>query len=373
MKIVNQPVNEIITNLHIHTVYSDGSAKHAEIAEIAGQAGLDVIIITDHNIHVRGLQGYYQTRHKPVMLLVGEEVHNQTQQPQRNHLLAIGAEIELAKFAPQTQLLIRQCSEAGGLSFLAHPNDEELAVFGQGEIPWDNWDVLGYTGIELWNGFSELKEVVSNKLTGLFYAFFPGFIAHTPNPKTLERWDNLMKSGNKVVAVCGSDAHAMQMRMGLLRKKILPYAYHFSSINNHVLCQEPLSGEFDKDRKNLFEALRRGNNFIGNDLFISSKGFRFYAQGKNQTAVMGDEIDLEESITLQIKLPEKAECHLLRDGEIIKTFEDKDFFTLIIDKPGTYRVECFLRYFGKRRTWIISNPIYVRKKRFVLNKKKEND
>ena len=75
-----------------------------------------------------------------------------------------------------------------------------------------------------------------------------------------------------------------------------------------------------KTEKNLFEALRRGNNFIGNDLFISSKGFRFYAQGKNQTAVMGDEIDLEESITLQIKLPEKAECHLLRDGEIIKNF-----------------------------------------------------
>ena len=373
MKIVNQPVNEIITNLHIHTVYSDGSAKHSEIAEIAGQAGLDAIIITDHNIHVRGLQGYYQTRHKPILLLVGEEVHNQALQPQKNHLLAIAAEKELAKFAVQPQLLINQCQAAGGLSFLAHPNDEELAVFGQGEIPWDDWDVTGYTGIELWNGFSELKEVVSNKLTGLFYALFPGFIAHNPNPKTVERWDNLMKNGRRIVAVCGSDAHAMPMRMGPLRKKVLPYAYHFASLNNHVLCPEPLNGDFEKDKKNLLESLKQGNNFIGNDYFVSTKGFRFHAQGKNRTAIMGDEIDLEESITLQIRLPEKAECHLFLNGEVIKTWEDREFITLIVDQPGAYRVECFQRYFGKRRTWIISNPIYVRRKKFMLNKKNEND
>ena len=89
-----------------------------------------------------------------------------------------------------------------------------------------------------------------------------------------------MQNGSKVVAVCGSDAHAMPMHMGFLRKKILPYAFHFSSINNHLLVSEPLSGDVKKDKNIVLNALRRGNNYIGNDFYIPTKGFRFMLRGK---------------------------------------------------------------------------------------------
>ncbi len=49
-------------NMHIHTRYSDGEKLHAEIAQDAITAGLDFIIITDHNTYVTGVEGYYKNR-----------------------------------------------------------------------------------------------------------------------------------------------------------------------------------------------------------------------------------------------------------------------------------------------------------------------
>jgi predicted metal-dependent phosphoesterase TrpH len=49
---------EIILNLHMHTRYSDGSGLHADIAHAALNAGLDAVIVTDHNVLISGPAGY---------------------------------------------------------------------------------------------------------------------------------------------------------------------------------------------------------------------------------------------------------------------------------------------------------------------------
>ncbi|MGZ9235150.1 MAG: histidinol-phosphatase, partial [Anaerolineales bacterium] len=36
----------------MHTVYSDGSGTHKDIAQAALRTGLDVVIVTDHNVLV---------------------------------------------------------------------------------------------------------------------------------------------------------------------------------------------------------------------------------------------------------------------------------------------------------------------------------
>ena len=78
---------------------------------------------------------------------------------------------------------------------------------------------------------------------------------------------------------------------------------------------------------------------------------------------MGDEIELDSSITFQIKLPEVSECRLLHNGKIIKIWNDKEICTYITKSPGIYRVECYIHFLGKKRGWIFSNPIYVLDKR----------
>jgi hypothetical protein len=351
---------ELITNLHMHTIYSDGSETHAGVAEAALEAGLDVIIFTDHNVLVQGLEGYLQKGERRVLMLIGEEVHDPVRDPQKNHLLVIGVVKEMAKFAPRPQNLIDQVQKAGGLSFIAHPYDPELKAFGEDDISWVDWDVRGFTGIELWNGLSELKTVVKGKLDGIFYALFPRYLAQGPLPATLKKWDELMLKGQRVVAVGGADAHALHKHLGPLRRTIFPYSYHFHSINTHLLVKNDLTGDISEDREMVYDALRKGHAFIGYDLPHPTRGFRFTAQGRESTVSMGDEIRLGNGVTLQIRLPAMAECRLVCNGEVVRNWRDQQICAHTATKPGVYRVECYVEYLGRRRGWIFSNPIYVR-------------
>jgi hypothetical protein len=353
-------MHEIIVNLHMHTRYSDGSGTHKDIANAAIKAGLDAVIVTDHNVLVEGMEGYYRLGTTRLLLLVGQEVHDQDRVPQKNHLLIFNADRDLAALADDPQTLINGVANAGGICFIAHPKDPELPDFGEDDISWEAWDVNGFTGIELWNGLSELKVVTHNLLDGLFYALFPKFIAHNPVPETLQRWDMLMENGKRIVALGGSDAHALHMHMGPLKKVIFPYEFHFRTINTHVFVPEPLTGDAAVDKKMIYEALAKGNCFVAYDLPAPTRGFRFKAKGLEHSAIVGDEIPVKGGVTLQIHTPLKADIHLLKDGKVVATCIHGQDCTYIATEPGVYRVEAFRSYLGKKRGWIYSNPIYIR-------------
>ncbi|MHC1785328.1 MAG: CehA/McbA family metallohydrolase [Anaerolineaceae bacterium] len=353
-------MNELVANLHIHTTYSDGSGSHDEIAREALDAGLDAIIVTDHNILVNGLDGYRQNGSRRLLMLVGEEIHDQVRNPQKNHLLVIGANQELATFAPNPQVLLDKVNQTGGLSFLAHPVDPAMPAFSEPDISWEDWDIHSFTGLELWNQFSELKNVSHGYLDALFFAFFPQFIAHGPLPATLKIWDEQLRKGRRVVAVGGSDSHALKKHLGPIHRTIFPYSFHFHGVNNHLMTEQELTGDLPVDRRMILDAFRLGNLFIGYDYPASTRGFRFIANGKGRSVSMGDEIDLAGGVTFQIKMPEAADCRLMKDGILFKRWENQEFCTQMSTQPGVYRVECYLHYLGKRRGWIFSNPIYVR-------------
>lgn len=353
-------MHEITVNLHMHTRYSDGSGTHKDIAAAALKTDVDVVIVTDHNILVHGFEGYYKEKNKKILMLIGEEVHDQARDPQKNHLLVFDANREMATFADSPQNLIDQVRESGGLSFLAHPDDPEAKAFKETDISWEDWSVRNYTGIELWNALSELKTVVPTLLHGAFYAFFPAFVASQPIPNTLARWDELLASGNKVVAIGGSDAHALHMNLGPIHRVIFPYEFHFRTVNTHALLSGPLSGDVTSDKALLYKALAAGHCFVGYDLPAPTNGFRFSAQGRESTAIMGDEIPAKFGVTLQAKVPSHAEIRLLKDGQVIQTWSNQLSCTHITSEPGVYRIEAYRHYLGKKRGWIYSNPIYVR-------------
>jgi hypothetical protein len=353
-------MHEIIVNLHMHTRYSDGTGTHKDIAHAAMNTGLDAVIVTDHNVLVQGVEGYYRVGTTRVLLLVGQEVHDQDRVPQKNHLLVLNAGRDLSSLADDPQTLVNGVANADGLCFIAHPKDPAAPAFGEDDISWEAWDVQGYTGIELWNGLSELKVVARTLLHGLFYAFFPKFIAHHPIPETIQRWDTLMENGNRIVALGGSDAHALHMHLGPLHRVLFPYEFHFKAINTHVFVSEPLTGDVAVDKKMIYEALAKGNCFVGYDLPAPTRGFRFKAKGLEHSAIMGDEIPAKGGVTLQIHTPTRANIHLLKDGKIIAACLKGQDCTYIATEPGVYRVEVFRNYLGKKRGWVYSNPIYIR-------------
>lgn len=353
-------MEESVLNLHMHTTYSDGTGSHQDIANAAIKAGIDAVLVTDHNVLVAGKEGYHRDGKRRVLMLIGEEVHDQARQPQKNHLLVFNAQREVATFANDPQILLDNVRRAGGLSFIAHPNDKDCHPIREPAIDWVDWQVQGYTGLELWNHLSELKSSSPTILHIAFYVFFPHLMSNGPEPETITRWDALHSQGKRVVAIGGSDAHALVARAGPIKRLVYPYEWHFRGVNTHLMTPTALSGDLDTDRKMVYEALAAGHCFLGYDLPASTRGFRFSAKGREQEYCMGDETDIKQGITLQVHTPRPAEIHLLKDGIPIRTWKDRQAGSHSPTEPGVYRIVVYLRRWGKMRTWIISNPIYLR-------------
>ncbi len=354
-------MNEYILNLHMHTPLSDGEGTYDQIMQAAQQAGIDAVLVTDHNVWVEGAEKILRTENGRILLLVGEEVHDQARDPQKNHLLVFNTRREMASFARDPQRLIDEVNKSGGMSFLAHPMEMDLPFFGEPDISWVDWQVNGFTGLELWNGLSEFKAVARNKLKAVFYGFFPKFIAHGPPEKLLSKWDKLTCSDLHVVAIGGSDAHALKIHLGPIHREIFPYRFHFQSVNTHLIMEDELSEEITSARSQVYQALRLGHCFVGFDLPHPTRGFRFSAQSGDLSAVMGDDLHFRDEIQIEIRLPRTTECRLIRDGDLIARWKDRETIYYTDDLPGVYRVECMIHYKGKSRGWIFSNPIYAKK------------
>ena len=352
---------EFSGNLHVHSTFSDGHGTHDQIAAAALQAGLDFVVVTDHNQRPDGLDGYRFGRDQRLLMLIGEEVHDPKRIPEKSHLLVYEARRAMAEFGKVPQELIEQTARHGGLSFLAHPFDCAAPRFKQSDLSWDDWQVEGYTGLELWNFMVDYKCRLRSLPEAIFYSYFPSRIARGANRRALALWDSLLGSGKRVVAIGNSDAHALPARWGPLRRTLFPYAWLFRAVNTHVLCEQDLSGEPDRDRALLFEAIRLGRCFIGYDLPADTRGFMFSGNSEHGTAVMGDSLTFDLGATLQVRSPVPGKIRILRSGSLVREWSAAQHAVLTISEPGPYRAEVDLPLGSRFRPWIYSNPIFAQR------------
>ena len=345
-------IYEYVGNGHVHTTYSDGEGLHQPIAEAASAAGLDFVIVTDHNVWVDGLEGYYDD----VLLLVGEEIHDVRREPQANHLVVYGAEREMVHHAADPQGLIDAVKEQGGLCYIAHPF--ERAPAGWEEIPWVDWEVTGYTGLEVWNYMSEYKALARNRLAAIFCAYLPSWGIRGPFPDTLRKWDELLMDGRRVAALGSADAHATPFSLGPLERVIFPYEHLFKCVNTHVLADRPLNGEADHDKAVLYEAMRAGRTWAGYDMIGSTAGFSFVARSGVNEAVSGQDLVRLGAVIFEVETPLPGEIRLISQGRVVARAQGT-YLKYTSAEPGAYRVEVYRRHALRRRGWIFSSPIYV--------------
>jgi hypothetical protein len=116
----------------------------------------------------------------------------------------------------------------------------------------------------------------------------------------------------------------------------MSYKRSFRHIRTHVL----IDGE--PSRESVFNALREGRCYIAMDSLAPARGFTFEAAGD----------------TLRVRLPRPARIRLLHDGTEVATRSGPELDHPVVG-PGAYRVEAYLPAYGRERTWILSNPIYV--------------
>ncbi len=349
-------VYECVGNPHVHTGYSDGTALHAGVAQAAAEAGLDFVIVTDHNLWVDGVEGYYDH----LLLLVGEEIHDVRCRPQASHLLTFNTETELAPLASDVQGLIDDVNRRSGLCYLAHPYERSSPLGPELDaIPWEDWSVRRYTGIELWNYMSEFKGLLRNRLAAIFYAYFPTVGIRGPYQRTLRKWDELLADGMRVSVIGGADAHGRTYSLGPLSRELFPYQYLFQCVNTHVLTNLPLNGDLDHDKTLIYEGLRAGRTWVGYDLIGSTSGFEFSARSGANEALVGEQLVRTGAVVFNVRTPRRADTRLVREGEVVGRSRGQTL-EYTTAAPGAYRVEVYLRHLLGRRGWIFSSPIYVK-------------
>ncbi|MEX2030221.1 MAG: CehA/McbA family metallohydrolase [Anaerolineales bacterium] len=351
--------HEYVGNLHAHTLYSDGWASHEAVAQAGLDAGLDFVITTDHNVWVEGLEGYYFSGPRKILLLTGEEVHDAARDPQKNHLLVFGAAREVAARAAQPQRLIDEVRTLGGLSFLAHPIDSPATLFHEPDLSWVDWKVHDFTGIEIWNFMAHHKVWLQTWPIAILASLFPTWFLRGPSPELLRIWDGALTSGKHWVAIGGADAHGLPVRLGPFRTVVFPYRFLFRTVNTHVLSEEPWTGQPDADAGALYRALKSGHCFVGYDHDAPSRGFRFRAIDDRGTVPMGGSARARFGVTLQARAPRRSDLRLIRNGDLIRHWPDADSVVLVVHEPGSYRVEARLNSRGRLRPWIFSNPITI--------------
>ena len=346
-------MHEYVANLHVHSVYSDGTGTMDEIALAAKKARVDIIGISDHNT-LAGLpdEGY----RNGVLMLVGTEIGSE-----HNHYLAwrIGGVVKEDEKHPQA--VIDAVRAQGGLGFIAHPHEKGCKYAYSGRaFTWDDWNVHGMTGLCIWNFTSQWKGPVDSPLKALYYYINRKKAVPQPEPETLREWDRLL-SKSRTVAIGGTDAHAFRFGFGPVRPRIFPYKYLFRTINTHVLLAEKLKGDVKADRKLVYNALEKGRCFVALDLLGSARGFEFYAERHPLKATMGEDIYAGAGVKLVVNLPKRAMVKIIRNGSVWREgFGRYHMYTA--REPGVYRVEAYRRSLtGRLDGWIFSNPVYVRR------------
>jgi len=343
-------MKEIVGVIHFHTTYSDGYSSYQEALEKASLTGLDFLIGTDHNTlkpKEDGLEGY----HNGVLLICGYEITNHL-----NHYLAIGID-KLIQPSDRPQEFIDKVKEEGGLGIIAHPHHLGIKRFGINAFPWGDWSVKGFDSISIWDLVNDWGEHINGYITGIRSLINPGGNLTGPNLDTLKVWDKL--NLERLVGGIGElDNHNNQFKVFSIPIVTFKWEFAFRTIRNHLIVDN-ITGDANKDIKNILDIIRKGRLFVANDYFMDSTGFEFFAllDGGNR-ANMGDRLKPKTNIILFAKSPTKAYIRLIHNNKLIKEVYS-DSLSYSTNESGVWRTEVHLQQGLWRRSWIYSNPIVI--------------
>lgn len=346
---------EYVGNLHIHSLHSDGGGNISQIARSAGRAGLDFIILNDHDYMTDTLHVEEEGFHGNVLVLVGLEIGGRY-----HHYLAYDLKKMLKGSGLGPQEVIDRVNGQDGFGFLAHPFEKGMPFTEKSTAyTWNDLSVTGFTGICIWNYTSRWKERVKSGLHGLFLLTFKSLSLKPPSQETLAFWDKLCGE-RRVVAVGGSDAHGSSFRHAGINFTPLSYDHLLRTVSIHILLDKKMSKDVKEAKNQIYGAMREGRLFIAHEKICAAKGFRFsFHSDDGSSLVMGEEGPFEPG-DFMISVTRKGETRLLKDGKLQKAWVGREAVYRAREK-GVYRVEVY-RYvfpFGWR-PWIFSNPIYLR-------------
>ncbi len=352
---------------HLHSVFSDGKGTIDEITQAAASLNLDFVILTDHgrpNLQSSTCSAWLNN----VWLIGGSEFSLNC-----GHLAAVGFEVPGYIFPPEPQEAINEVINDNGVCFISHPFDDK--------VPWTNWDISGFTGIEVLSSYSEarragllkvlifpLKYLINSKYALLNTMGYP--------LDSIKKWDSLNHSG-QYYGIYALDAHAKLPISKKMHLKFPTYKSMFEIMTVYVKLPHEFNQKFLQGGSGgavfsksappgaVISALRKGNFFNVIEGIASANGFEAFFLEKNS----GKRIEMGESSgekqgKLMILLPFDFETKIIIYKNGIKseqkTNKQKKQLEVNVNEPGVYRIEVYVPgNMFDHLPWIMTNPFFV--------------
>jgi hypothetical protein len=341
---------------HMHTVFSDGRGTIEDIARAAAPMDLDFIIVTDHGRPNRDASA--ATKFSNGVLVIGGSefsLHS-------GHLACMGYKIPGYIFPPEPQEAIDEVSGDGGVCFISHPFD--------GKIPWTDWDIRGFTGIEVLSCYSSARKASFFKLASFPLQYFlSSDYALTSTLKypveNIGKWNELNQRKNGCYyGIYALDAHA---KLPISEKRHLnfpSYESMFKILRVYVKTGGPFETDAHGAARTVIGALRDGNFFNVIESIAPANGFEAFFLGAsgNRVEMGGASEESKGMLSLRMPFGFKTTVIIKKDGKNWRRIESERERNPIaeVDEPGVYVIEVYARDNKfNRLPWILTNPFFL--------------
>lgn len=321
--------------IHVHTEVNDGRGSFEEVVAAARKAGLQVLVVTDHDSwSLRSREGY----HDGLLVLVGAELSTDD-----GHVLALGGEALALPATYETAACIADVKHAGGLALAAHPGRSD-------GLRWaTSLDFVD--GLEAWNVDSAWRRSALIDLSGAIaaYPFAPAravAAAMGDDAASVLLWSQ--ESGRRpLLKIAAADAHGM----------VASYESVLGAVVNVLLLEAPLVGQLEPDRAAVIAALRARRVVLARPPQAPAEGATLVARRAGvRVAVVGDasvvgpvELELTSGIGVE------ADLRILAGSEVVAATIGKAL-RVTVDGDGSYHGE--IRLPGPfAAPWLMTNAI----------------
>jgi hypothetical protein len=352
---------------HMHSIYSDGKDTVENITKTAVSQNLNFLILTDHGRPNR--ECAVSTAYLNDVLLIGGSefsLHS-------GHLAAMGFHVPDYILPPEPQEAINEVNHDNGVSFISHPFDDR--------IPWTDWDIKGFTGLEVLSCYSSARKVSFFKLVAFplqyllnsNYALVSTLKYPTEN---IKKWDSLnaaaLETGERYYGIYALDAHGKLPISENFQLNFPSYQAMFEILTVYVKVDNKAGKDVHttadtaahRDAAAIISALKKGNFFNAVEAIAPANGFEAYFIDKTDRRFeMGSGSETAEG-KLVIRLPFEFETTIVvkRNGEMFQQISNNREKELQIDikEPGVYVIEVYVseNKFNKL-PWILTNPFFV--------------
>lgn len=352
---------EVRVAYHVHSARSDGTGTPASIAAAARDAGLDVVILTDHGDGTRTPEAPH--RRDGVLLIDAVEISTWA-----GHYVALGAAPSPYPLGGTPASVVDDVARLGGFGIVAHPGSAKDG------LKWRAWDTP-FAGLEWLNADSEWRDRPGRLVDALLtypWAPVPTLTALLDRPVAeLREWDR-RAARTPAVGIAAHDAHARvglsgvgEPYEGTVALSVPAYARMFRAFSNVVRVAEgSWGGDAGADAAAVLDAIRAGHLYS----VITGRGagrvVAFNATSGPAAAGMGDHLAAvgPVSFVAETTAPAHATTTLVCDGAVVATAAGPRLTWHTASPPGACRLEVAVAP-APAAPWIVTNPIYARAER----------